>query len=517
MADQRTYQHALAQLEQLQSNQTVVSMVSNANAGGRDPNLDAMPEMLDWVKKAGYSVEDFNKLRVVHVAGTKGKGSVCAMIDSILNEYVAVQKAGQPGGLAANQMGGLAASPYPDQNEKKLGRVGLYTSPHLKSPRERIRLDGQPISQLLFAKYFFELWDAFSNSAAAQNHPDPRSAATKPAYFRYLTIMALHVFMRENVETAIIECGIGGEYDSTNILQKQAVTVSVITKLSIDHVPMLGNTLDRIAWHKAGIMKKGVHCFTPPEPEEAMTVLKRRAAEIGAWLMIVNRRSQIESGECKLKLEGDFQKDNASLAIVAAGRHLKEIGFGDVLAATSLPATMKNGLDKVQWEGRCQVKKERNVEWYIDGAHTPDSIYEAAKWFTEKWNANGRFPAMLIFNSQLRDAPQLARVLSESLDQLTGRERVFQIAAFVANTAFTRDIVKPYPDLQLQRETAEAWTQLGGSAQTTVYGSIEGAIEEARQIARARYPQPFQVLITGSLHLAGGFLKVIGGNSAEEL
>lgn len=497
----RTYEQALACLDKLQSNQATVAMVADPY---QDMNKFAISEMIGWVKKAGYSVDDFNRLRIIHVAGTKGKGSVCAMIDSILNEYVAVQKRHAVG------------SEMNPSGTKQLGRVGLYTSPHLITPRERIRLDGKPISQKLFAKYFFELWDTFTASATNQRHPNPAGVDTKPAYFRYLTIMALHVFLREGVETAIMECGIGGEYDSTNILSAEAVTVSIITKLGIDHVGMLGDSIDKIAWHKSGIMRNGVKCFTVPQLAPALSVLQSRGAESGAMLMVVNVRSEIADGAIQLKLQGEFQKDNASLAIAATGAHLKQIGYTAVLETKppTIPLEFQRGLEHVSWDGRCQVRKEGNIEWHIDGAHTKDSLYEAAKWFVDKWQANGRKPAMLIFNSQLRDAPELARSLHESLERTAGAGSggVFEAAAFAANTPFTADVVaKPaYPDVQVQRDTANAWKQLRASERCSVHGSVEGAVEEARQVARARFPETYQVLVTGSLHLVGGFLRVLG-------
>ncbi|KFY22542.1 hypothetical protein V493_06513 [Pseudogymnoascus sp. VKM F-4281 (FW-2241)] len=487
---EQTYEQALSLLNELQSNQTVVSMVSSSNV-----NSLAIPEMLGWLQRLRYTPGSFNDLRVIHVAGTKGKGSVCAMLDSMLKQYLLTQN-----------VSGVT------NGRKPLGRVGVFTSPHLVTPRERIRLDGLPISKELFTQRFFEVWDKFTAFALEHNHPNPGGAESKPGYFRFLTILALHTFLKENVQTAIVECGIGGEYDSTNILPKEAKTTSVITRLGIDHVGMLGDTLGEIAWNKAGIMRPGVPCFTAPQPVDAMKVLQERAEEAGTELTVVKRRPEFDNDQLKLGLEGDFQKDNASLAIAALSSHLRAIGHRDTLKDNTTPE-MERGLAEIEWPGRCQVIHENNIEWLIDGAHTDDSLAEVARWFAGKWDPKTDQPGVLIFNSQLRDAPKLAQKLQESLQQATGgAQDIFCLAGFSTNTPFEKDMPKPSPDT-LQHETAAAWVDVGGSGVPTVYGSIESAISGAREIAKARHPEKVHVLVTGSLHLVGGFLKAMGAES----
>ena len=141
--------------------------------------------MLAWLDRAGIKPSDLSRLKCVHVAGTKGKGSVCAYLTSILTQP-AIQSTA--------------------------GRVGTYTSPHLITVRERIQLDGSPITQQLFAKYFFEVWDAFTASARLKarterldiSDEDLEGPGTKPFFFRFLTIMAFHVFLKEGVKSAVI-------------------------------------------------------------------------------------------------------------------------------------------------------------------------------------------------------------------------------------------------------------------------------------------------------------------------
>ncbi|KAI9743657.1 MAG: Folylpolyglutamate synthetase [Claussenomyces sp. TS43310] len=491
----RSYARCLLLLDKLASNRTVVSMIGSS---AKDMNAQAMPEMFEWVRKAGYAVEDFNKLRAVHVAGTKGKGSVCAMVSTILQQYSARGSTTETGGLI--------------EEKKGLGKIGLYTSPHLITPRERIRIDQVPLSQELFARYFFELWDRFSASAAAEHHPDPTSPETKPGYFRYLTIMAFHVFLQEGVETAVVECGIGGEYDSTNILQKAAVTVGAITKLGIDHVGMLGQTIESIAWHKAGIFKNGVKALTVPQQAEAIAVLEQRAQEIGCPLKTVSRRKDLDSGKVKLGLEGDFQKDNASLAVEVAGTYLAEAGFGGLVKDEDLPDEFIKALKDTRWEGRCEIKKLGRMMWCIDGAHTLDSVEHTAKWFAGKLaeSKQEEGQAILLFNQQDRDGPALLKALNNTLKTATGMDRIFQSAIFCANTPFKpgphTEAELQYQDLAIQKKMAKAWDDIEPECPSTVLHSVQEAMASAEAMSQDKANN--LVLVTGSLHLVGAFLKV---------
>jgi folylpolyglutamate synthase len=211
-----------------------------------------------------------NKLNIVHVAGTKGKGSTCAYVDSILAHY--------------------RKSHDVPQN------VGLFTSPHLVAVRERIRINSVPISAQLFAKYFFEVWNALQDAAA-----EPLDL---PTYFKYLTLMSYHVFLQEGVNAAVYEVGVGGEYDATNIVDCPAVTG--ISTLGIDHVLTLGETIRDIAWHKAGIQKPGVPSFTVQQLPAAMEVVDNRAKERGVEsLRVVDLDPRLD--KVKIRQDADFQ------------------------------------------------------------------------------------------------------------------------------------------------------------------------------------------------------------------
>lgn len=494
----RTYAEALTLLDSLQSNRTISSSISSSTV---DMNAHAIPEMLEWTRKAGYAPEDFAKrgLSCIHVAGTKGKGSVCVMVESVLRQY----RAG-----AAGVEGGLE-------------KIGLYTSPHLVTPRERIRIDGAPIAEDLFARYFFEIWDRLEAAAAtsAGEPGDSVSAAPRPGYFRYLTIMALHTFVQEGVQSAIMECGIGGEYDSTNILPAEAVSVAAIARLGIDHVGMLGDTIEQIAWHKAGIMKKGVRSFTVPQVPEAQSVLRKRAEEKASILHTVLRIPE----DIVLGLQGDFQRDNASLAVYVAAMHLDNMGVRYQAptvphgAQAAFPEPFLAGLKSAAWPGRCETRTERNLQWYIDGAHTLESIHVAATWFVSQVQAAidaGRSPTaiMLIFNQQDRDAEPLLRELLTVMRTLTG-SRSFTYAVFCTNAPFTSDAVGGDP-LEVQETAARVYRSMDGGAMSMVIPSIEEAVYTAR---RLKLPgDRIMVFATGSLYLVGGLLKVLDSTFASE-
>lgn len=289
---------------------------------------------------------DLDRLNIIHVAGTKGKGSTCAYVDSILAHY--------------------------RKSHDIPSKIGLFTSPHLIAVRERIRINSAPISAELFARYFFEVWDKLEASP---------SSIIKPVYFRYLNLMSYHVFLQEQVDCTIYEVGVGGEYDSTNIVERPAVTG--ISMLGIDHTFTLGETIDKIAWHKAGIQKRGVPSFSVNQVPAAMEVVKERANERGVESFgVVGLDPRLEG--VKIKPDAPFQKGNASLAIVLAETVLKKLDLKFSLSSDKLPQEFVDGLQQVVWRGRCETKVEGNISWYLDGAHTADSIKVASKWFGDE-------------------------------------------------------------------------------------------------------------------------------------
>lgn len=383
------------------------------------------------------------------------------------------------------------------------------------------------MSEEAFAKYFFEVWDRLEDSAAKAGHESPQSTETKPVYFRFLTLMALHSYMQEQVGTAVLECGIGGEYDSTNILVKPSATG--VTSLGIDHTAMLGDTIESIAWHKAGVFKEGVPAFTAPQPQSALKVMHERAKERKTELLEVPQYTALD--QIKLGLRGEFQKMNASVAVAVCASHLQKLGYSGLPDPrdkdAALPAEFIAGLEQVHLGGRCEIRPDRrmnNLTWYIDGGHTLESIEMAGSWFAtsaSQSQATGQKTRILIFNQQTRDAASLARKLHDTLASALQDSHPFKHAIFCTNTTykdagFKADLVSMNTNksdvdtLKVQKELAGSWDSIDPNATVHVLSTIEEAIAKARELAPN---DQIEVLVTGSLHLVGGVIEVLESES----
>ncbi|XP_018557462.1 folylpolyglutamate synthase, mitochondrial isoform X1 [Lates calcarifer] len=254
---------------------------------------------------------------------------------------------------------------------------------------------------------------------------------TMPAYFRFLTILAFHVFLQEKVDLAVIEVGIGGAYDCTNITRQP--WVCGISSLGIDHTQILGDTIEKIAWQKGGIFKPGVPAFTVKQPEDAMDVLKDRAKEIGCplWVCPELKDYQADCGPLHLGLAGLHQHSNASLALQLSHAWLQKRCLSDksffptsventgVLQATSFKPSpiMVKGLADTEWPGRNQTLKHGAVTYFLDGAHTMRSMQACVHWFREtaahhERNASGPVARVLLFNATgERDSAAMLKLL----------------------------------------------------------------------------------------------------------
>ncbi|KAK1455014.1 hypothetical protein CMEL01_03774 [Colletotrichum melonis] len=486
-----------------------------------DPNLLAIPEMRAWLLRANLTPERLASLSFIHIAGTKGKGSVTALTTSALLNH--------------------SSSSSSPPSTTHIGPIGTYTSPHLLTPRERIAISNTPISQALFATSFFELWDTLSSctspsapgGSASSTGPDLGiEPGSKPFYFRFLTLLALHVFLKLRVRTVVLECGIGGEYDATNAIPPEAVTTSVITQLGIDHIAMLGSTASQIAWHKAGVMKPGVATFTRRLSDEVhpgvMTTLRSRAREVGAELIEVDDEDVIAwSGVKDAKLPGgDFQKRNQALAALAARRHIqvlqaREAGSSTVGKANrslaDVPGVIIAGLREATLRGRHEVLRQGSVSWYLDGAHNADSLAEVARWISPVVTAttssdtthNDGESFVLVFNQQERDASAL---LTEFLRQMKtlGVDLETRLAAAV----FTRNDKTNIAgeggevDLSVQEACAAAFRELYPATKVVVCRDLTEMKSAVDGVAEPS--SGTNVLVTGSMYLVGnviGFLE----------
>ncbi|CAF3448742.1 unnamed protein product [Fusarium graminearum] len=473
-------------IDALNSLQTPFDIVEARRKAGIKPNAVSIQEMKTYLHRIGYTPSDLNKLNIVHVAGTKGKGSTCAFVDSILSQYQHVR--GTP------------------------RKTGLFISPHLIAVRERIRINSTPISEELFVKYFFEVWDRLE--VAPKDDAD-KLMPPRPIYARYLTLMSWHVFLQEGIDVAVYETGIGGEFDATNVVENPVA--SGISTLGIDHVFALGDTVAKIAWHKAGIMKTGSAAFTIEQVPDADEVLRKRAEEKKVDLKVLDIDPRLSA--VKIRPDAAFQKRNATLAVALAEIALKNIGIALPQRSEPLPKEFVDGLERVVWRGRCEVKKEDNVTWHVDGAHTSDSLKMCSKWFKDETSGrNG--PRVMIFNQQGRSE---ATEFLESVFKATKRDGqpafdhvIFCTNVTYAESGYKRDFVNHQFDpaeidkMIVQQRFAKKWTALDPSATVKVMPTIEQSIDYARHIGEdLPEGETVQALITGSLHLVGGALGIL--------
>ncbi|EXF75590.1 folylpolyglutamate synthase [Colletotrichum fioriniae PJ7] len=489
----RTYNDAVDALNTLQ---TPFAVIEARRKAGIRPDEASIAEMRAYLARVGYSVSDLDSLNVIHVAGTKGKGSTCAFTDSILARH-------------------RAASP------KSIPRkVGLLISPHLIAVRERIRINGVPISEALFARYFFEVWDRLGEENKVQE--EVVAVGTRPIYSRYLTLVSFHAFLSEGCDVAILETGIGGEYDATNLVGRPVATG--ITTLGIDHVFALGDTVEKIAWHKAGIMKAGSKGFAVEQVAGAAGVLEERAREKGVDMEVVGVDPRLEG--VKIRPDAVFQKRNASLAVRLAETALERVDSEFRRDPERLSRPFVEGLEGVVWRGRCEVKEEGSVAWYVDGAHTTDSLRMAARWYIDESASRGKKgPRALVFNQQGRtEAIDFLDGMYEAIKREDGR--AFESVVFCTNvtyaqTGYKRDFVNHQYDakaieaMTVQRQFAERWSKLDPHADVRVIPTIEEALNHVRSVGEGLPEgESVQALVTGSLHLVGGALGILEGADA---
>ncbi|XP_075865174.1 folylpolyglutamate synthase, mitochondrial isoform X2 [Microcebus murinus] len=527
------YQDAVRMLNTLQTNAGYLEQVKRQR-GDPQTQLEAMEQ---YLARSGLQVEDLDGLNIIHVTGTKGKGSTCAFTECILRSY----------GLKTGFfrcVSGSASTGSPS---------ALSYSP--------------------------------STSGASTTGWRRPSCVSMPPYFRFLTLMAFHVFLQEKVDLAVVEVGIGGAYDCTNIIRKPVVCG--VSSLGIDHTSLLGDTLEKIAWQKGGIFKQGVPAFTVLQPEGPLAVLRDRAQQISCPLYLCPPLEALEEGgpPLTLGLEGEHQRSNAALALQLARCWLQQQdhqGAGELkasrpsllwqlpLAPTFQPTShMQLGLRNTEWPGRTQVLRRGPLTWYLDGAHTSNSVQACVRWFRQALQGSQRLSAgpevrVLLFNSTGdRDSAALLKLLQPcQFDYAVFCPNLTEVAstgsADQQNFTVTLDHVllrclehqQHWNRLDEEQASPDLWSspslEPGGPASlllaprpphscasSLVFSCISHALQWISQgrdpvfqpprPPRGLFAHPvaasgasvlqeavaIHVLVTGSLHLVGGVLKLL--------
>ena len=382
-----------------------------------------------------------------HIAGTNGKGSTAAMLESILR--------------AAGR------------------RSGLYTSPHLERINERIRINGENISDDDFAAAWSHVHASIESLMAAGK------LTAHPTFFECITAIAFLAFAQHQVDFAIYEVGLGGRLDATNIV---APEVAIITPIDFDHENFLGHSIEEIAAEKAGIIKSGAWVVSASERPEARAVIARRCAEIDARLVEVDATARLENVQSAdglyravaafthsrkqltlaPSLPGRFQIRNALTAAIAT-RLLAERGF-------PLPdAAIERGVAAANWPGRLE-RLATQPDLYLDGAHNPAGARELLKFWKENYDGRRIF---LVYGA-MRD---------KAVDEISGLLFPHATAVVLTEPSQPRAISAALLAEITSHDAKEA----------VIVRDPGEALEAALQLASFRDV----VFVTGSLYLVG--------------
>lgn len=327
-----------------------------------------------------FNLNSLDKLSIIHVSGSKGKGSTCMYTEAILREYKT--------------------------------KTALFTSPHLVSVTERIKISGESISKSLFTKYFWEVYDAL------QRKKD--TPTDMPSYFKFLQIMAFYIFVNESVDVAIIEVGIGGQFDSTNIIKNTEIVG--ITALQLEHTQLLGNTLKEIAWQKAGIIKKNSCVYVMDQQHrDCNDVINDRFHELQgkrlSFLPSFDDYKWLNCNKPDFSQTADVNRSNYSLAAQISACWLRKRNKlpCDYFSNDILKVIDKKFVDayqKCQFEGRFQRIEGEGITFFLDGAHTIDSMRICANWFEKQLEKDNGNLNVLVFNvTGDRDSEQILEQL----------------------------------------------------------------------------------------------------------
>jgi dihydrofolate synthase/folylpolyglutamate synthase len=374
---------------------------------------------------------------VVHIAGTNGKGSVAAMVESILR--------------------------------RSGNRTGLFTSPHLVRQGERIQVDREILQEERIVEFTRELKPVAD--AMARVNPDDH-----PSFFEFMTAMAFLHFAREKVDVGVIEVGLGGRLDASNVVRPN---ITAITSIGLDHCDVLGDTIEKVALEKAGIIKPGIPVVLGPVPDDAEAVIRSSCQEKGSSLVTVEERFGLDPEDYpRTNLEGDYQRINAGTATLIC----ENLGPSIPVAREE----MIDGLTSVAWPGRWQRLAVDGRTVILDAAHNIDAAAWMAKNLSRYVAETGKKPTVVV--------------------GCLGEDRAAALLAVVAEHAQEIYLVVPH------------------QPRASGFGVLEGLVPESftglshRTTVGELFPAPGtcaigrpgdSIVVTGSIYLLGEVLEKI--------
>jgi dihydrofolate synthase / folylpolyglutamate synthase len=389
----------------------------------------------------------------VLIAGTKGKGSTAAMVERALR-----------------------AEGY---------RTGFYSQPHLHTIRERVRIDGELIGCAEFSLAMDAVRSAVDQACDASG---PTTA------YEVMTALALEAFATAGVDIAVLEVGLGGRLDATNVVQ---ASVSAITSISLDHTLILGDTVELIAAEKADIIKPGRPVVTAPQPGGAMAVIRQVAEERGSPLFVagaIGAHWDRSRGEWDLvtsrgtlqavrpSLGGSFQRVNVEVAAT-----ILEVLHQSGVCPVSLES-IRTGIEQVSWPGRFELVKIGEVNAVLDGAHNVDSANKLRQALRETY---GESPVVFVLGIAAdKDVPGIVEALTPA-------------AAIVATRSHNPRAADPESIAELARRNG-------------LEASVADSVEAALLLASERAPDGSVIVVTGSLYVVAEAREALGLATATD-
>ncbi|MDF2052240.1 folylpolyglutamate synthase/dihydrofolate synthase family protein [Arthrobacter sp. Cr_A7] len=437
---------------------------------GRAPENKMEPRLAPLFRAMDVLGEPNKAFPIIHVTGTNGKTSTARMIESVLRAH------------------GLS--------------TGRYTSPHLSKVTERISIDGHPVSDETFVR----IWDEIRPYLQIVDSELEADGQPRLTYFECLTILGFAIFADQPVNVGIIEVGLGGITDATNVGDGQ---VSVITPISLDHTDLLGDTTGDIALEKAGIIKPGGYLISAAQPLDAAQVLLEKAKDVGVPFRFEGVEFGVESRtvavggqvvtiqgiagrypELLVPLHGEHQAQNAAVAVAALEAFFggeKELDF----------EVLQEGFAAVTSPGRLEVVRTAPTI-IVDAAHNPDGIKASAAALQEAFTFTRLVPVVGVLKE--KDAEEILRQLKESL------------GGMAEEYCFTQS---NSPRAVPAAELAELAVDLGfGEDNVHIAEKLDDALEWAVERAEANDDLSGGVLVTGSITLVAEARILLGKTEA---